>query len=170
MKYLENIFYNLRIVNQLKVSFVNDVNLKYDDSLGLHYTYNPPLYHNLFENDTTKVHQIHLKNNAIYHNNQIIKPSELISLITPWIENNHTILSLYDLVSTYEHFLEMHAIINTSYKSVRETHAKFNFNKTLDKLNKEELTAIKLKIMMRHIWSYSIPHYQSIIEKENTFL
>ena len=61
MKFIEDIFYNLTIVNQLKVSFINDIQLNYNDSEGLYFEYNklekrlPPLMENDHYNTNTSI-------------------------------------------------------------------------------------------------------------------
>ncbi len=197
MKYIEDIFYNLSIINQLKLSFVNNIHLKFNDSLGLYYEYEklskklpafrsdvfystnttdnpmqpppPPPYFPMFDNENLESKFILLKNDIIYFNDKIISTLQLKSIIKPWIENNNAIFSLYDLESTYGNFLEMTAIINSIYQEVRENQSKLTFNKTLKELNREEYNEIKLQNPMYHIWSYSVPHYNSVIEQENSF-
>lgn len=99
----------------------------------------------------------------------MVNPKELRAIIKPWIENNNTIFSLYDLESTYGKFLEMNTIINSVYNEIRNNQSKIIFKKALEDLTKEELAEIKQQIPMHHVWSYSIPHYNSIVEKENSF-
>ncbi|MFI1772785.1 hypothetical protein [Thalassobellus citreus] len=198
MKYLEDIFYNLSIINKLKICFINNITINFNDSLGLYYEYErlmkklppyrendnyntntssekysipppPPLALPLFDKTTPEIKFIYLKKDKIYFKNEIIKPEDLRFLIKPWIKKNNVIFSLYDLESTYCSFLEMNAIINNTYEDVREKESKLTFNKTLKELNKEKHLEIKMKIRMYHIWNYSIPHYNSIIKKNNSF-
>ncbi|GAA3600142.1 hypothetical protein Q4Q39_11910 [Flavivirga amylovorans] len=195
MKYVEDIFYKLSLVNQLKISFVNNIDLKFSDSLGFYYNYQrlnkrissnfvhsiyspnsyktypppPPSNHPLFNNSHLESNIIFLKKDKIYHNDKIINPSDLKTLIKPWIKNNDVLFSLYDLESTYGTFLKMNAIINSTYEEVREEHSKLKFNKPLKDLAREEINKVKMKIRMHHIWSYSIPHYNAVVKQENSF-
>lgn len=198
MKFVEEIFYNLKIANQLKVSLVNNINLNYNDTTGIHYkyeslnkklpyfkevdNYNPntskwsvrppppvPRFNTIFSHHELESKFIILKQNNLHFNDKTITASQLRSNVKPWVENNMAIFSLYDLESTYEKFLEMTAIIDSVYQEVRENQSKLMFNKTLSELNREEYTKIKLQNPLRHIWSYSIPHYNSIVEENNSF-
>lgn len=198
MKYLEDIFFEHKKVNQLKICFINDIQLKYSDSLGLYYKYEkltkklppfrehddyhintlenryqspppPPLYYSESDDKKPNTKLILLKNNRIYYKDSIIETNHLKNLIKPWIEKNNTILNLYDLESNYHNFLEMNAIINSVYQNVRQEKSKIKFNKTLNELNREELTEIKIETPMRHIWDYSIQHFNRIVKKENSF-
>jgi hypothetical protein len=129
----------------------------------------PPTYFPIFDNFNLEPKFIFLKNNKIFHNNKNVSAEELNALIRPWIEENKVIFSLYDLESTYGHFLEMTAIIDAAYNQVREAHSKAKFNKSLIALIGDEYDEIKMEIRMYHIWSYSIPHYKGVVEKENSF-
>lgn len=197
MKHLEKLFLEHKKVNRLKVGLINNINLNYDDSVGLHYNYevlNKKLP-NLFENDRYRPENLKLslpplppppyypffgdlkpmpqfiilKNDIIYHNNKAIISSELKSLAKQWIRNENTIFSLYDLQSTYGKFLEMTTLINSVYQNERNKLSKNKFDKPLNLLNQEEMKIIKLEIPMYHVWSYSIPHYNHILENNNTF-
>lgn len=128
-----------------------------------------PPYFPMFENTNQESKFILLKKNKIYFNNKIIKPEELKVLIKPWIKNNNVIFSPYSLESTYKSFLEMNAIVNSAYNEVRENHALIKFNKTLNDLTRNELNEIKIHTPILHVWSYSIPHYNSIVEKQSSF-
>lgn len=198
MKYVEDIFYYLKIVNQLKVSLVNDICLNYKDSIGLHYDYDvltrkltyhqgdkyipqasnkakqPPLPHHhtnfpIFNNEQPEAQFILLKNDTLYYNNKVITISELKILTQEWIKNKNAIFSLYDLESSYGKFLEMTATINLTYQIERNTLSNTKFNKLLNKLNSDELMFIKKEIPLQHIWSYSIPNYNSIVKDNNSF-
>ena len=198
MKYLEDIFFEHKRINQRKICLINDIQLKHNDSLGLYYEYErltkklapfrehdnykaensgqlyttpppPPLYFPRFDNKSPNTKLILLQNNRIYFKDTLIQTNHLKNLIKPWIEDNNTLVSLYDLESTYNSFLEMNTIINFTYQEVREEKSKIKFNKTLNNLNREELTEIKIETPMIHIWDYSIPHFNRIIEKEGSF-
>ncbi|AUP79209.1 hypothetical protein [Flavivirga eckloniae] len=198
MKFIEDIFYNLKIVNQLKVCFINNIHLMYNDSIGFYYNYEkltkklPPFreddnystntstssynipptllfYYPFFDDFTPKAKFILLKKDKIYYNNKTINLSDLKPLIKPWVKNNDVIFSLYDLQSTYGSFLEMNAIINSVYNEARKNQALLKFNKKLHQLSREEMTEIKMKIRMYHTWSFSIPHYNTIVENNNSF-
>lgn len=198
MKYLEDILFEHKKVNQLKICLVNDIQLKYKDSLGLYYEYEglikklppfrkhddyqiktsenkyqtpppPPLYYSESNDKKPNTKLILLKNNRIYFKDTIVKTNHLKNLIKPWIKENNTLLSLYDLESNYYSFLEMNAVINSVYQDVREEKSKIKFNKTLNSLTREELTEIKIETPMIHIWDYSIPHFNRIVKKENSF-
>jgi len=197
MKYLEDIFFEHKKVNQLKICLVNNIQLKYNDSLGLYYEYErltkrlppfrehdnyqsntfdgysspppPPLYYSESNDKSAIIKLILLKNNRIYFKDDIIETNQLKNLIKPWIKENNIILSLYDLESNYSSFLEMNAIIDFAYQEIREEKSKTKFNKSLTDLTREELSHIKIKTPIMHIWDYSIPHFNRIIEKHNTF-
>jgi hypothetical protein len=77
--------------------------------------------------------------------------------------------SLYDLESNYSSFLEMNALINSAYQEIREGKSKMKFNKTLNNLTREELTEIKLGTPIKHIWDYSISHFNRIAKKGSSF-
>lgn len=198
LKYIEGIFHQLKKINQLKVRLTNRLRLDYNDNQGLYYKYEglnkklpyfrendfyvpkilktygsppplPPPYFPMFENINQESKFILLKEDKIYFNDSIISSSELKTLIIPWIKNNNAIFTPYSLDSTYKSFLEMNAIINSAYNDVRENQALIKFNKKLNDLTSEELNEIKLKRPMLHVWSYSIHHYNSIVEKESSF-
>ncbi|WP_346881951.1 hypothetical protein [uncultured Algibacter sp.] len=197
MRYLEDIFFNLKLINQLKVCFVNNIYLKHNDSKGIYYEYErlmkrlphyreldhykidssyqtytappPPPYFPRFDNKRPNTKLILLKNNNTFIKDSLIEFKNLKSLIKPLIKNANTILSLYDLESTYDKFLELNTIIDSVYQVIREEHSKIKFNKCIDDLTQDELTEVKIERPMYHIWAYSIPHYNSIIEKEDTF-
>ncbi|WP_298555832.1 hypothetical protein [uncultured Algibacter sp.] len=199
MKYIEDIFFEHKKINQLKICLINNILLKYNDSLGLYYKYEkltkrlppfrendnyhsntsankyqtppppPLLYYSDLNNEKPNIKLILLKNNTIYFNDTIVETNHLKNLIKPWIEDNNTLLNLYDLESNYFSFLEMNAIINSVYQEVREEKSKIKFNKILSELNREELTEIKIETPIIHIWDYSIPHFNRIVEKGNSF-
>ncbi len=197
MHYLEEIFSQLKFINHLKIAFVSEMDIKFNNTEGLYYNYQgilkklPPIreedinYKNsinskitlpppspslsTFNNKNLQSKFIYLKKNKIYNQDKIISTSELKKLIKLWVENNNVIFSLYDLESTYGDFLEMTAIINSVYQDVREKTSKEKFNKPLKDLTKEELREIKTKIPMCHVWSYSIPHFNHVVENNDSF-
>ena len=85
------------------------------------------------------------------------------------IENSHHIFSLYDLESDYYHFLELQIAIRSMYNSVRQKKALKRYNSILNNLTKEQLDSIKSETPIKHIWSYSIPHFKSIIKDDYGF-
>ncbi|GAB1855282.1 hypothetical protein MHTCC0001_01150 [Flavobacteriaceae bacterium MHTCC 0001] len=198
IKYVEDIFYQLKKINQLKIILLNNLELEYNKNIGLYYndiglnrrlpyfTKNdnyipkvsknpimppppPSPYFPIFDNKNLLTKFIYLKKDRLYFRNNIISTSELKSLTRQWIKNKNAIFSLYDLESTYGKFLEMNAIINTEYQNERNNLAKTKFNVTLDNLNQEELTSIKLEIPQYHVWSFSIPHYNYIVKQNADF-
>ncbi|WP_052826036.1 hypothetical protein [Neotamlana nanhaiensis] len=197
MKFVEDMLYQLKAVNLLKVNFVGKINLEYDDSLGFRYSYDiltkklfpfiendgyytnslkkiskvppPPITLSLSDTIIPKTRIIYLKNNQIIHNNTTITTGHLKNLIKPWIEENDIIISLYDLNSNFNIFFEMNAIINNEYIDFRKSLAKQMFNKSLYELTDEEYFDIKLKHPMTHVWDFSIPHYNHIIRNNNSF-
>ncbi len=197
MEHMEKLFLEHKKVNRLKVSLVNNINLNYHDSIGLHYNYEllnkklqryqeydnyvlnssknfspppPPQSSLLFDNQKPKPQFILLKNNTLYHNDNPITTTQLDLLSNQWIENQNAIFSLYDLESSYGKFLEMTAIINSAYQNAREIYAKSKYNRNYEDLNSDEILEIKTKIPMNHIWSFSIPHYNHVVQqKNNTF-
>ncbi len=63
----------------------------------------------------------------------------------------------------------MNAIINFTYQEVREEKSMIKFKKSLKDLSRDEYNEIKIENPMIHIWDYSIPHFNRIIEKEKSF-
>ena len=63
----------------------------------------------------------------------------------------------------------MNATINSVYMKVREEKSQLKYGKSYVKLTKSESDSIKNATPMKHIWSYSIPHYNSVIKKDKTF-
>lgn len=198
MKYVEDIFYYLTISNQYKVSLINNINISYNDSIGLYYDYSllnkklplynesdkygintskrpipppppPPPYFPFFDNQKLEPKFLLLKKDTIYHNNKVIETSGLKTIVKQWVKNKNAIFSLYDLESTYSKFLELTAIINSVYQNERDQLSKTKFIKPLNELSHEEITSIKLEIPMYHVWSYSIPHYNTVIENNKSF-
>lgn len=197
MKYIEEMFLTITLVNQLKISLVNNINIKSNDSIGLYYEYEtlnkklppfqekdkyfeivfdfpipppPPPY--LFppaESDISIIKYIFLIENKVYYNNKIIEKTGLNELIKQSVKQNHIIFSLYDLESNYGSFLQMNSMINSAYIELREENSQRKFDKSLNKLNREELTEIKMGTPMKNIWSYSIPHYKTITKENNSF-
>ncbi len=198
MKYVEDIFYYLTISNQYKVSLINNININYNDSIGLYYDYSllnkklplynesdkygintskrpipppppPPPYFPFFDDLNLETKFLLLKKDAIYHNDKVIETSGLKTIVKQWVKNKNAIFSLYDLESTYGKFLELTAIINSVYQNERDQLSKTKFNKPLNELSHEEITSIKIEIPMYHVWSYSIPHYNTVIENNKSF-
>lgn len=198
LNYIESIFHELKKVNQLKVKLVNTLDINYNDDQGLYYNYQglskrlpyfmendfyvpktlknplsppppPPPYFPLFDDQKLETRFVLLKKDTLFHNNNPISTSQLKTLANSWVKNKNAIFSLYDLESTYGNFLEMTAIINLAYQNERNTLSKRKFNKSLSDLNSEKMTFIKLEIPMRHVWSFSIPHYKSLVQENNSF-
>ncbi|WP_283636876.1 hypothetical protein [Aquaticitalea lipolytica] len=192
---IEKLFFEHQKINFLQIELVIDINLNYSDSLGFHYEYitlnkklppfqinkdyvdlvfdystpPPPPFSPWFENDNSKLNYILLIENQFYYKNQIIEKEELFSIVKSFIEENQIILSLYDLNSNYGSFIEMNATINSVYMKVREEKSQLKYGKSYVKLTKSESDSIKNATPMKHIWSYSIPHYNSVIKKDKTF-
>lgn len=197
MKYIEDIFYQLKKINSLKVKLINSVDVGYDNKIGLHYEYlgllkklpnlmendfyipqaskpfgsppPPPAPYPFFKNYNLDSEFVLLKNNNIYYNNQIISNIELERLVIKWVRNKNAIFSLYDLESTYDKFLEMTAIINSVYQNERNKLLEVKLGKSLEDLVPEEINTIKQEIPIKHVWSFSIPHYNSIVGENNSF-
>lgn len=196
LNHFEEIIYSLTSINYLNLDLVNDIHLPYNDSLGFNYDYEilpkklqpfresdnyrpnekelpppppPPPYNPIFEDKNLISKFIYLKKDKLYFENQIISTSKLKSIVKPWIENNNVIFSPYDLESTYGIFLEMNAIINSGYLEVREQVSQKKFNLSLQDLSMDQLNDIKMQIRMNHVWSFSIPHYNHIVENNGSF-
>lgn len=196
LKYIEDIFYYLKISNKLKIKFVNDILLKFNDTLGIYYDYHvfpkilppfrendnyrpnkkefpppppPPPYYPMFDEENLDSKFIYLKKDKFYCEDKVISTSELKSIIKPWIQSNKVIFSLYDLESTYGEFLEMNAIINSVYEEVREYVSIEKYKQPYKDLTREQITEIKMQIRMYHIWSYSIPHFNHVIKGNGSF-
>lgn len=195
LNHFEEIVYYLRLINYLNIDLVNDSDLSYNDSIGFKYDFKilpqkleplrendtyrpnkkelppppPPPYHPMFEDKNLESKFIYLKEDQLYYQDKIISILELKTLIKPWIKNNNVVFSLYDLESTYGKFLEMTAIISSVYEEVREKASQEQFNTSLDDVSKEEIIAIKTKFPMRHIWSFSIPHFNHVVKNNGSF-
>ncbi|WP_203256500.1 hypothetical protein [Hyunsoonleella ulvae] len=197
LKYVEGIFHELKKVNQLKINFINSFDIKFNEIKGLYYDYEilntklpylmendfyvpgilksphspppPPAPFPFFIKENLNPEFVLLKNNSIYYNNKTISSSELERLTIQWVENKNAIFSLYDLESTYESFLEITATIRSVYRNKRNTLSKTKFNKPLDELKLEEIRIINHEIPVHHVWSFSIPHFNSIINEDNSF-
>jgi len=197
MNDLEKLFYMHQKINQLKVSFINNISIKSNDSIGLYYEYQlidkklfpltdkdnysnktlnfpllppPPPMMSTLENENSNISYYILNDNIIYAENKKINHNEFEKLVERSILNDDIIISLYDLESSYESFLKMIATMDAAYQKLRNKRALIKFNKPFNDLNNEEIGEIKMEIQMKHIWDYSIPHYKSIIENNNSFL
>ncbi|WP_370002396.1 hypothetical protein [Winogradskyella sp.] len=112
---------------------------------------------------------IELKNNSIYFNSQKVDHNELEQLLKDSVINQNPIISLYDLNSNYGDFLKMNLAISNAFYEQRQILSLTKFNKNYSDLDKEEISEIKQALPMRHIWDYSIPHYNEVIKKDGTF-
>ena len=193
LKYLDQMFNGLIMSNSLRIGLINDINLQLNDSKYFYYDLEvlikklpalpldqnyinqlnetdlrpPPPIAQYLKIDESKVDYAFLISNEMFHNKARINQVELREIIEKSITNNHTIFTLYDLESNYSSFLEMIAIIDNVYKEKREQKAKSRYNKSFKDLTKDERREVYLQIPMKHLWSYSIPHYQSILKNRN---
>lgn len=193
---LEKLLYEHQKVNFLKVKLVNNINLHFSDSLGLHYEYEtlykklPPIFENITyspgysseqipplppfssyysEKDSSRINCFILKNNKYYHNKTKIERFQLKALVEESVKDNDIIISLYDLESNYLSFLEMNAIIDNVYFKWRNSLALKKYNKSFSELETSQSTEIEQQIPLKHIWSYSVPHYKHVLENNETF-
>ena len=195
MNDLEAIFHEHQKVNRLKINFVIEIYLSFNESNSFFYEYKtlskrlPPIFENstysphalnvqtppyppfpsMFEDDNSDISYFILKENTFFYNKSVIDNVELTKLVEKAINKNNVIISLYDLESNYDNFLKMNAIIDGVYYKKRNNFALEKFNNKFEKLEREQVDEIKLKIPLKHIWSYSIPHYKHILEKNKTF-
>ncbi|AUC82891.1 hypothetical protein [Lacinutrix sp. Bg11-31] len=198
MKALEKIFLTMASVNEYNVLFVNDSKLQTRDSLAFSFKeslFGTRISHlenwNYFNTITSfddtipivkdyqdyqfygKINHypniISLVRNRFYFNGKEINKVELPLLLNKDIENNNNIFSFYDLESDYYHFLELQIAIRSTYNSVRQKKALKRYNSILNNLTKEQLDSIKSETPIKHIWSYSIPHFKSIIKDNYGF-
>jgi len=195
MKEVEEIFFYHQAINHLRISLINNVSVEGNYSNGISYKYLglnkalPPLIEGdqyfiktlnvpppppapisfipKFDNDNSVI--IKLKNNNLFYNNTIINESELELIAENSILEDKHIISLYDLNSSYSSFLNLNAIIDNAYQNIRNTESIALFNKPVKALNNEELNNIKLKVKYRHLWSYSIPHFNHLIKTNSQF-
>jgi hypothetical protein len=130
----------------------------------------PTLPHfNMYENDNAKINFVYLIQNRIYFNDDIIDELQLPTLVNECIKKNEIVMSLYDLESDYYNFFKLNSIINNEYDMSRNELSNLKFKKEFNDLNNEEKELIKLQVMKKHIWGHSIPHYNSIVKKDNSF-
>ena len=193
MKDLEKVFLTMSMMNSLKISFVNDILLTYNDSTGFEYKYekltknippfmydddyskiileNPPPPPPSFslESKKEKINYIFLINNKIFYNKKEVRISEIITILKEAIINKQVILSLYDLDSNYKKFLEITSQITYIYEDIRNENSKNIFNQELGELNREEFDSIRKLTPMKYFWSYSIPHYRNVYESNPRF-
>lgn len=193
--YIDQIFDELTMSNKLKVGLINNINLERNDSEILFYEFEilskrlpfiqydgiyrnqlfetdlmqppPPPSSLYFKMDNSKTAYFFLIHNRVYYNNAIIDDQQLQNITNSLIKNNYSIISLYDLESEYYYFLKMNSIISNEYDYFRDKASKSTFNKPLNFLNYEQLNEIKKQIPMKHLWSYSIPHYQLLVKNNN---
>lgn len=194
---VEKLFREHQKVNSLKIELINNINLSYLDSLGFYYEYEslskklPPIFENdnyspnksseqisppppylsppLFEDDSSNISYFILKDNSFFHNKIRIDDSEFSLQVEKAIIDSNIIISLFDLKSNYKSFLKMNGIINGVYNKKRNDLALKKFNKNFSELDNEQGSEIIIEIMMKHIWSYSLPHYQHLTNKDNYF-
>ncbi len=189
MKDLEKVFLTMSTFNSLKISFVNDIHLTYNDSIGFTYKYErltknippflsddkyfktvlenvppPPPPYNWFESQEESINYVLLIKNKTFYKNKEVDISELKPVLQRAIEDQQIIFSLYDLSSNYKNFLELTSQITNIYYEKRNENSKKLFNKEFAKLNSEELDSIRKSTPMKYFWSYSIPHYRSLHE------
>lgn len=194
--FLDQMFDELIKSNSLRIGLINDINLQINDLENIYYDYEilkkslpafpldseyrEKLYHSDFvlgpppppsppnlNIDQSKTDYVFLINNEMFYNKTRINQIQLKDIIEKSIKNNHTIFTLYDLESSYGSFLEMNAIIDNAYKEKREQKSRSTYEKSFTELTKDERREVYLQIPMKHLWSYSIPHYQSILKNRN---
>ncbi|WP_299883920.1 hypothetical protein [uncultured Lacinutrix sp.] len=194
MKDLEKIFLIMSSINEKDILLVNNSNFQIKDTLAFNYknqvlrTRISPTeewdYLNSIINNKNNIipfiHQTHnymyygelshypnvisLIKNECYFNTKKINKSDLSQLLKETIKNKNYILSLYDLESNYYHFLELQITIRSVYNSIREQNSLKRYNLTLNDLTKNQLDSIKFETPIKHIWSYSIPHFEYIYD------
>lgn len=198
MKDLEKIFLTMASINELKILFVNNSTLITKDTLALKYensilgtrisilenhTYFNSInkgndiipmfleshYSQFFGKINNFPNIITLVKNKFYFNGTEFEKSELSKLLKEDIKNNNHLLSLYDLESDYYHFLKLQIAIRSTYNDFREEKSIIKYNKALNDLKKEQLDSIKAQTPIKHIWSYSIPHYKAVVKDGNYF-
>ena len=196
LKFLDQLFDGLINSYSMRIGLINDINLELNKSKHFYYEIEvlikrlpsfpfdskyraelnksnltpgppPPPITEYLDIDQSKTDYMFLIKNEMFHNKARINQVELREIIEKSITNNHTIFTLYDLESNYSSFLEMIAIIDNVYKEKREQKAKLRYNKSFKDLTKDERREVYLQIPMKHLWSYSIPHYQSILKNRN---
>lgn len=198
LKVLEEMFYEFITANSLNLAFVDNINLNTNYNSYLYYEYEtlekkllpiafnesyietefnnsktpPPLPYTFLLFETmlnNESNYLLLIKNEVYFNNQITDSSELHKYIEEIIYKNQVLISLFDLESNYSSFLKMNAIIDSTYHKIREEKSQLKYQKSLSDLSRDELDSIKKMVPKKHIWNYSIPHFNTIIENNNTF-
>ena len=193
MEEVEEILFYHQAMNHLKVSFIDDILTKANDSIGIFFEYKslvkklppyiendeyfikplnlpppPPTFH-IYDFDKSNFGIITLKKSQLFYNNEIINEEELKSILKNLIYEDKHIISLYDLKSNYSSFLNLNSLIEIEYEKLRNNESLKIYNKPLEELNIDELNTIKLKIKHRHIWNYSIPHFEHLINNIDSF-
>lgn len=160
-------FYNYSILNLKLPPLIEDD--KYISEINGYQLPAPPPSQ-LLDNSDLNTIIIKLIKNKIFINNKEVVTSKLLMSVIKRIENNSLIITLYDLESNYNSFIEMMAIINEAYNIQREHKSRFVFKKSFKDLSPKDSQKIKKIIPKNWIWSYSIPHLNSLIEENGNFL
>lgn len=199
MKDVEYLLIHLIQNNNLKVSLINNISINFNSEYGIFSEYQtisrnlilhpmnkeyilnheysnntdfpplPPPYPK-FKNDFGhEVVILKLIKNQIHYKNQIIKKTELYSIIDNSISKNSQIITLFDLESDYASFLEIIALVSSIYQQKRNELSIKIHNKNYDALEKTKQRKIRDSIPIRHFWNYSIPHFEKIIKEDGTF-
>ncbi|MGJ8591336.1 MAG: hypothetical protein ACSHXF_02240 [Aquaticitalea sp.] len=198
MKDVEKLLLSMAASNETRIFFVNDIDISiqrmdldfykinylskmisaivqedyFNDKIGFTGAPRPPLPPlpppPPYENDNSPIVYLLLLKNGVYYENNRIDISEIEHLIQESIAKNKIIFSLYDLQSNYGSFLELNAAIHSAYLNARKVKSQIDYGKDLYQLDENERDSIKTEIPMKHIWSYSIPHYNSILKENNT--
>jgi len=198
MKDLEKIFLAMSSANQRSIAFVSESKFLTKDSLALNYEdsflgtrisklEDHSYFNSIFDNHgevplmldshfnqfygkpNNYPNVISLVKNKFYFNGVEFKKKDLKKLLRNDIENKNNTLSLYDLESDYYHFLDLQIAIRSTYNSIREKRAIKKYNASLNELTKDQLDSIKTETPVKNIWSYSIPHYKSIVKNGHYF-
>ncbi len=113
------------------------------------------------------VENLYLTNNEIFYKDNKISKLELYALTESFVKDNKIIMALYDLESSYSHFLEFNSIIRNVYKSKREALSYQIFKKSFEDLVNEDKWIIRDKIPVLHFFQFSKDYYKEVITNPN---
>lgn len=195
MNDIEKMILTMSVMQKNKVSFINDIDLNYSDSIGLNYSFqtivkkiHPKISTNYFNNiiryeqPQTYYYKypklniakencqfIILSNNNLFYNNKPITEKELKKIVSNFIDKKETIVTLYDLKSNFYSFIKLLSLIDNSIIKKRNNTALKIYNKEYDELDIENALKIKEMHPEKLIWNYSIPHFNTILKDSSSF-
>lgn len=121
------------------------------------------------DDESSKINVFSLINNEIYFNNTKLDFKNFESLISTMIQKNEVIITLFDLASTYGFFIDMNSVIHSMYLEQRDKLSEKKYDKSYFDLTSDNSDSIKILLPMKHIWNFSIPHFNSVIDETGSF-